>query len=259
MPRHCVGKDGHRRQPCPTPIPLPPARHRGALSPGHRGLTPSSLGCDFLKPLTWNEDTVGAGGTELEASWAARGSVAGMTSVMILTPPESVTVAAIACGQSGAGEAVGWGPGDTLWYSPAPHLAPGSPRCSCQRSRSPRGFAGAEAGRGAWPRCPLLPAGSLFMEIPSGLSCSMRGLCQQEGQRLRNPHMCEPEVGTPRAGRGVLQALPRLPPAHRPSAHQPCNQPPAEPRLPAPGLHKYLRLPVARPKYLAPRAAPYSC
>lgn len=42
---------------------------------------------------------------ELEASWAARGSVAGMTSVMILTPPESVTVvAAIACGQSGAGD-----------------------------------------------------------------------------------------------------------------------------------------------------------
>lgn len=42
---------------------------------------------------------------ELEASWAARGSVAGMTSVMILMPPDSVTVvAAIACGQSGAEE-----------------------------------------------------------------------------------------------------------------------------------------------------------
>lgn len=42
---------------------------------------------------------------ELEASWAARGSVAGMTSVMILMPPDSVTVvAAITCGQSRAEE-----------------------------------------------------------------------------------------------------------------------------------------------------------
>lgn len=92
------------------------------MPPGRRDLTPSNLGCALLKPLTWNEDTVGAGGTELEASWAARGSVAGMTSVMILTPPESVTVAAIACGQSGAGEAEGRGPGDVPCYIPAPYL-----------------------------------------------------------------------------------------------------------------------------------------
>lgn len=66
-----------------------------------RRLTPSTLGCAFLKPLTWKEDTVGW--MEPEASWAARGSVAGMTSVMIRTPPDSVTVVAITCRGPGMG------------------------------------------------------------------------------------------------------------------------------------------------------------
>lgn len=78
------------------------------------------------------------------------------------------------------------------------------------------------------------------MEIPSGCSCSMRGLCQQKGERLQNPHTrppCEPEVGTAAGGwgLGMPRALPGLPPACGPLAHRPCNQPPARASSACPG------------------------
>lgn len=67
---------------------------------------------------------------------------------------------------------------------------------------------GGRAGRRS--RCPLLPAGSLFMEISSGPSCSTRRLCQRRGERLtKTPARARLRAGRRRemeAGRGALLA-----------------------------------------------------
>lgn len=82
-PLHPARENLQQDNPCRSPIPA------GTLC-----LTPNTLGCALRKPRVWNAVLAGAGAREPEASWAARGSVAGITSVMILTLPASVTVVA---------------------------------------------------------------------------------------------------------------------------------------------------------------------
>lgn len=100
-PKSHIRVPGRNRERHLSQFPLHPARenlqqdnpHRSPIpagTPERPCLTPNTLGCAFRKPCVWNE--VLAGAWEPEASWAARGSVAGITSVMILTLPASVTV-----------------------------------------------------------------------------------------------------------------------------------------------------------------------
>lgn len=103
--------EGTGRGTCPNVLSTQPGRTSSRTIPAERPcLTPNTLGCALRKPRVWNAVLAGAGAGEPEASWAARGSVAGITSVMILTLPASVTVVA----------AMAWEPA---------REAEGTPRC----------------------------------------------------------------------------------------------------------------------------------
>lgn len=108
----------------PTPIP-----GQSLQIPGRPWLTPNTLGRALWNARVWSEVLAGAGAWELRASWAARGSVAGISSVMILTLPASVTVvAAMARGAEGI-------PSGCL---PPPPLPPQHGPCAVQNPRPGR-------------------------------------------------------------------------------------------------------------------------